>query len=238
MSDAAGGSAFAEFVLLAADVVGVPARVLDRMRRPVGIQVAGRAGVGRSTVAAALERPGLTDVVDAPAVDVPSRPDPELGPDVVVYVFTGTLRAPDIRALATAPRESTVAVLNKADALGSWEDAVRAAATAAAETGVRTVAASAVADAGALVEAVEHCVLVVRAHRIREALDELAATAARDVDGAIRDGIEGFLRSDPAVIAAAESTSLVGGDGAGDRRRRDIARRRARTRAAVAGAPR
>lgn len=240
MGDGYGAAEFAAFTRSVDDVVGVPARVLDALHRPIGIQVIGRAGVGRSTLVSVLERSGFANVDEAPAVDAPGRPDPEIGPDVVVYVFTGALRTPDIRVLAKAPGGSTVAVLAKADALGTWEDAVRAANVAAAETGVRTVPARAASDAGAVLAAVENCVRVARARRTREALDALAVAAAQDVGGAIRDGIEDLLRSDPAVFAGAEACAAVavrGGDSAGDRRRRDVAERRARTRRTVAAGP-
>ncbi|BCN55896.1 hypothetical protein RE9425_42860 [Prescottella equi] len=234
MGDGYGADEFEAFTRSVGDVVGVPTRVLDELSSPIGIQVLGRAGVGRSTLVSLLERSGCTNVAEAPAVDTPGRPDPDIGPDVVVHVFTGALRTPDMRVLTNAPRGSTVAVLAKADALGSWDDAVRAAATAAAVTGVRVIPTSASADAGALVTAVEDCVRVVRARRVRETLDALAAAAARDVDGPTRDGIEDFLRSDPAVFAAAEAVAVLGGDRAGDRRRQEQAQRRARTRRAVA----
>ncbi|WP_258195524.1 hypothetical protein [Rhodococcus sp. OK519] len=216
---------------------GVPAHTLDELRRPVGVQVMGRAGVGRSTVVSLLERSGFANVVEAPAVDAPGRPDPEAGPDVVVYVFTGALHTPDVRALAAAPSGSTVAVLNKADTLGSWDEAVWAANTAAAEAGVRTVPRADGTAADAVHAVVDHAIRVVRARRIHIALDALATVGAADPDGAVRDGIECFLRSDRAVLAAAESAALVAGDGAGDRRRREIAERRARTRRAVAAGP-
>ena len=45
-------------------------------------------------------------------MDAPGRPDPDIGPDVVVHVFTGALRTPDMRVLTNAPRGSTVAVLD------------------------------------------------------------------------------------------------------------------------------
>ncbi|WP_420882013.1 hypothetical protein [Rhodococcus sp. (in: high G+C Gram-positive bacteria)] len=242
MGDGSGAAEFAAFTRAVGDVVGAPAGVLHAMRRPVEIQVVGRAGVGRSTLVSALERSGFANVVEAPAVDVPGRTDPELGPDVVVYVFTGALRTPDVRVLAKARRRSTVAVLAKADAFGSREVAARASNAAAAETGVRTVPLSAGRDLAVVVDAVGAAVQVVRARRVREMLDVLAVTAAQDVGGAIRDGIEAFLRSDPAVFAASESAAVLGADdrGAdeedseGDRRRRAVVERRARTSRAVA----
>lgn len=237
MGDGYGAAEFAAFTRAVGDVVEAPAGVLDAMRRPVEIQVVGRAGVGRSTLASALERSGFGDVVEAPPVDAPGRTDPELGPDVVVYVFTGALRTPDVRVLEKVRLGSTVAVLAKADALGSWEDAVRAANAAAAETGVRTVPLSAGWDTAAVVDAVGAGVQVVQARRVREVLDALAVIAAQDVGGAIRDGIEAFLRSDPAVFARSESAVVLGADkedSEGDRRRRAVAERRARTRRAVA----
>lgn len=238
MGDGYGADEFEAFTRSVGDVVGVPTRVLDELSSPIGIQVLGRAGVGRSTLVSLLERSGCTNVAEAPAVDTPGRPDPDIGPDVVVHVFTGALRTPDMRVLTNAPRGSTVAVLAKADALESRDDAVRAAATAAAKTGVRVIPTSASADAGALVTAVEDCVRVVRARRVRETLDALAVAAARDVHGPTRDGIEAFLRSDPAVFAAAEAAAVLGGDRAGDRRREERAQHRARTRRAVAAGTR
>uniref|UniRef100_UPI001F193923 hypothetical protein n=1 Tax=Rhodococcus hoagii TaxID=43767 RepID=UPI001F193923 len=147
VGDGYGADEFEAFTRSVGDVVGVPTRVLDELSSPIGIQVLGRAGVGRSTLVSLLERSGCTNVAEAPAVDTPGRPDPDIGPDVVVHVFTGALRTPDMRVLTNAPRGSTVAVLAKADALGSRDDAVRAAATAAAKTGVRVIPTSASADA-------------------------------------------------------------------------------------------
>lgn len=98
---------------------------VHRRRRPLRIQVAGRALSGRTTVLAAL---ALLSAQETDPVDQPELPDPVLDGDLVVYVLAGAPQAADLRVLETLPRDRSIVVLNKADAMGSrWGDAVAAA---------------------------------------------------------------------------------------------------------------
>ncbi|WP_210749715.1 hypothetical protein [Nocardia vermiculata] len=94
-------------------------------RRPLRIQVTGRAGAGKTTLLRAL---ALMAAEETEAIDQPGVPDPILDADLVVYVLAGALQAADRRVLETLNPETTMVVLNKADAVGSrWSDAVAAA---------------------------------------------------------------------------------------------------------------
>ncbi|WP_063051994.1 hypothetical protein [Nocardia arthritidis] len=101
------------------------AAAVSAWRKPPRIQVAGRAHTGRTTVLHAL---ALMSAVETDPVDRPGAPDPELDADIVVYVLSAAPSPADRRVLATLPPQRTIAVLNKADAIGSrWGDAVAAA---------------------------------------------------------------------------------------------------------------
>ncbi|QBJ96070.1 hypothetical protein ERC79_08855 [Rhodococcus sp. ABRD24] len=207
---------------------------------PIRIQVTGRSGVGRTTVAQVLERAGFRDVAETSPIDAPDAPDPVLDGDVVVHVLAVAPRDADIAALRRAPRGSTVAILGKADAQGSsWAAAVEASNACAAETGVRTVPMVGTADdveagAEAVTAAVADCIRVALARRTRTLLATLAAQAAR---GPEREMIEDYLRSDEAVQAAARSAAVVTGqasaESAAERRRAALAADRAQIRASV-----
>ncbi|WP_019932217.1 hypothetical protein [Nocardia sp. BMG111209] len=94
-------------------------------RRPPRIRVTGRARTGKSTLIRAL---ALMSAEETAPVDEPGAPDPDLGGDLVLYVLTGTPQPADRRILAALPPERVLAVLNKADAIGTrWSDAVAAA---------------------------------------------------------------------------------------------------------------
>ena len=105
--------------------------IIARLRRPIGVAVAGRAGVGRDTVAAALRDHGVTIAADAAAADVQ------------VLVIAEALK-PEERAMAATDRP-TLIVLNKADLTGSRSggalpNAHRRAADVQRRTGTPTVA--------------------------------------------------------------------------------------------------
>jgi hypothetical protein len=105
--------------------------IIARLRRPIGVAVAGRAGVGRDTVAAALRDHGVTIAADAVAADVQ------------VLVIAEALK-PEERAMAATDRP-TLIVLNKADLTGSRSggalpNAHRRAADMQRRTGTPTVA--------------------------------------------------------------------------------------------------
>lgn len=80
------------------------AAIADRLGAPLHVAVAGRRGVGSSTVAHALDRVGVT---------VTTSPDA----DLVVYVIAEVVKPEDRDAIAAAP-EPVLAVLNKADLTG------------------------------------------------------------------------------------------------------------------------
>nr|WP_221333231.1 hypothetical protein [Nocardia transvalensis] len=94
-------------------------------RRPLRIQVTGRARAGKSTLLRAL---ALMSAVETEPVDEPGKPDPVLDGDLIVYVVSAAPQPADRRILADLPRDRTIVVLNKADAIGSrWGEAVAAA---------------------------------------------------------------------------------------------------------------
>jgi hypothetical protein len=86
----------------------------ERAAAPLRVAVRGRRGVGRSTVAHALDRAGTAAgfVVSSPGCAV----DREV--DVIVYVTTEVIKPEDAAAIAAAGRP-VLAVLNKADLAGS-----------------------------------------------------------------------------------------------------------------------
>ncbi|MBF6075653.1 hypothetical protein IU498_13570 [Nocardia beijingensis] len=101
------------------------AAAVSAWRKPPHIQVTGRAHAGRTTVLHAL---ALMSAVETDPVDRPGAPDPELDADIVVYVLSAAPTPADRRVLAALPPQRAIAVLNKADAIGSrWGDAVAAA---------------------------------------------------------------------------------------------------------------
>ena len=216
-------------IAAAADIAGAAGQALADATAPIRIQVAGRAGVGRTTVVGVLERAGFAHVTETSAVDAPGSPDPVLDGDVVVYVLSGSPRTPDVDALRRAPRTGTVALVNKADLLTSWAVALRIAAECESETGVPTLplvgraAGPGTADGvGAATAAVAARVGAARARRDRAVLAAVAEAAAQGPD---RDVLENYLRSDEAVRLAAQAAESRGG-GVADRRRRDLAGRR------------
>lgn len=106
------------------------AEAVERWRRPLRIQVTGRARTGKTTVQRAL---ALISAAETTPIDDPEHPAPTLDADLVLYVLGGTLHPADRDALAAlssnGPRASRIlVVLNKADAIGTrWSDAVVAA---------------------------------------------------------------------------------------------------------------
>ncbi|MEU6832051.1 hypothetical protein ABZ894_25660 [Nocardia beijingensis] len=113
------------------------AAAVSAWRKPPRIQVTGRAHAGRTTVLHAL---ALMSAVETDPVDRPDAPDPELDADIVVYVLSAAPTPADRRVLAALPPQRAIAVLNKADAVGSrWGDAVAAAQQYARELRVPVV---------------------------------------------------------------------------------------------------
>ena len=106
-------------------------------RRPMRVQITGREGTGRTTVATAL---GLPEIVETDSVDSPDFAEPELDGDVVVYVLAAGVTDADRDALRSVPAGHAMAVLNKADAVrGDWPSVLTAANEATKVLGVRTL---------------------------------------------------------------------------------------------------
>ncbi|MGV9676137.1 Rab family GTPase [Nocardia sp. NPDC003482] len=110
------------------------AAAVGKWRRPLRIQVTGRARSGKSTLLRAL---ALISAEETAPVDEPGEPEPDLDGDLIVYVLAAALQPADRRVLAALPPDRVVVVLNKADAIGSrWADAVTAADRYARELGL------------------------------------------------------------------------------------------------------
>ncbi len=90
--------------------------IARRAAAPLRVVVRGRRGVGRRTVARALDRAGSASGISAD-LPVPS-PAPDPGADAVVYVVVEVVKPEDAHAIAAA-EHPVVAVLNKADLAGS-----------------------------------------------------------------------------------------------------------------------
>lgn len=90
--------------------------IARRSAAPLRVVVRGRPGVGRRTVARALDRAGAAWGISADLGVPSSAPDP--GADAVVYVVAEVIKPEDAHALAAA-EHPVVAVLNKADLTGS-----------------------------------------------------------------------------------------------------------------------
>lgn len=87
------------------------AAIAERAAAPLRARVQGRRGVGRGTVARALDRAGAAAGITVATADGRAA-------DVVVHVTTEVVKPEDIDAIAAAGRP-VVAVLNKADLAGS-----------------------------------------------------------------------------------------------------------------------
>ncbi|QSE90050.1 hypothetical protein JWS13_16210 [Rhodococcus pseudokoreensis] len=226
-ADAGGG----KLTDLAAEVAALDEVAGDRVRAavaafgaPIRVQTAGRAGVGRSTVAAALTAGGIDGAVveEADAVDVPGAPDPVLDGDVVVYVLVEAVRDADRDAVRNLDPEQALFVVNKADALGAsrvpadaWATATARAAECSDEGGLpalpligtlATAGTSSQSGIGAVSAAVADRVARSRAHRGEILLNTLRSQAARSVVS--RDVLERYLACDHAVALGAAAARL------------------------------
>lgn len=92
--------------------------IAERAAAPLCVAVRGRRGVGRSTVARALDRAGSAAgiAVSPPGCAGERCPDSQV--DVIVYVTAEVIKPEDADAIAGAGRP-VLAVLNKADLAGS-----------------------------------------------------------------------------------------------------------------------
>lgn len=102
------------------------AAIARRTAAPLRVVVRGRRGVGRRTVARALDRAGTASGIAADLQLSASAPDP--GADAVVYVVAEVVKPEDAHAIAAAGQP--VVVLNKADLSGRRGDGPIAAARA------------------------------------------------------------------------------------------------------------
>lgn len=186
---------------------------------PLEVVVAGRSGVGRSTLTRALEadermsatiggaRPVFTQ---SRPFDVPGTEDPDLRGRIVLYVVVDAVRDADRRAIADASDRVIVAV-NKADLFGQRWDAARGrAAEIADEVGARACAVTAQTGQGidelsAAVAALAERQWWGRVERIGPSLARAAVDAGA---GAARDAIEEYLGSDDAVLLAAAAALM------------------------------
>ncbi|TSE00258.1 hypothetical protein FOS14_07440 [Skermania sp. ID1734] len=108
--------------------------VVDDFLRPLRVQIAGRAGVGRSSVARALDCAGA----EIATTDHPDGAAPALDGDLVIYVLAESAQPADRAALVE--HERVLIVLNKADAIpGGWPAAAARADSIAECTGSPTV---------------------------------------------------------------------------------------------------
>ncbi|TXG90005.1 hypothetical protein DW322_06985 [Rhodococcus rhodnii] len=184
-------------------------------RAPAVVEVAGRAGVGRTGVAALLDaRLPEADVRDSAAIDVPGAADPDLCGDVVVYVVAGSVRRADRDTLARLDPARTLLVLAKADLAASWYDAAQTADAAGAEYGIPAAAmttigaddtASGRAGVVALARQRVEFALAARGDALVARVEEIAARSP-----AARDVLEDWLLGDDAAeIAAAAAVATV-----------------------------
>ncbi|NLE80057.1 MAG: hypothetical protein GX610_10845 [Rhodococcus sp.] len=181
---------------------------VEAFTAPVRIQIAGRGGVGRTTVAAALRQGAPdTEFVEMPAFDVPGADDPLLDAEVVVYVLVDPVRSADRRALGRVrggKGGSLVVVLNKADTIGADDAAVDARVADCARDCGETVHPL-VATTGLGIEpiatAVNEGISRARVTRGGTLIRELRRQAVRSLPA--RDVIEQYVGSDAAVTLEA-----------------------------------
>jgi hypothetical protein len=87
--------------------------IAERAAAPLRVAVRGRRGVGRGTVARALDRVSAAEIAVHPSASATGK-----DVDVVVYVTAEVIKPEDADAI-TAARQPLLAVLNKADLAGS-----------------------------------------------------------------------------------------------------------------------
>jgi hypothetical protein len=92
--------------------------IAERAAAPVRVAVRGRRGVGRSTVARALDRAGSASEITVSSPGCAGDRSPDSDVDVIVYVTAEVIKPEDADSIAAAGRP-VLAVLNKADLAGS-----------------------------------------------------------------------------------------------------------------------
>jgi hypothetical protein len=92
--------------------------IAERAAAPLRVAVRGRRGVGRSTVARALDRAGSASEITVSSPGCAGDRSPDSDVDVIVYVTAEVIKPEDADSIAAAGRP-VLAVLNKADLAGS-----------------------------------------------------------------------------------------------------------------------
>jgi len=166
--------------------------IAERCAAPLRVVVRGRRGVGRGTVARALDLAGDAHGVSS-ATGVANDADVA---DIFVYVTAEVVKPEDTAAIAAATRP-VLAVLNKADLAGSLSG--RAAGGPMAVAGTRCAELSALA--GAPMEPMSGLLAVCAVHGLDESLWVALRVLAADPGGAtcLDDSFAGFLAADNPV---------------------------------------
>ncbi|MBM7276474.1 hypothetical protein JTZ10_01760 [Gordonia rubripertincta] len=137
VSSAADQGGLADLVEASSPLVPVLAAAGQRFLRPLHVQVVGRPGVGRDTMARALrERLALT--VTGPGEDSRAAADADLW----LHVLTGPPRRADRELLSSLPADRVIVVLGKADTHPDWEAAVDVAKRSSTQLGLPVHAVS------------------------------------------------------------------------------------------------
>ncbi|MDJ0488024.1 GTPase domain-containing protein [Rhodococcus qingshengii] len=191
--------------------------VLGSLTAPLELVVAGRAGVGRSSLARILGRDDRFSrrVVGAPVVvtesrafDVPGTSNPDLGRRCVVYVVVDAVRDVDGRAIARVSDRVVVAA-NKADLFGPrWDEALGRAAEISENVGVPTVPVETLTGRGVeeLFAALGPVLEAQWWGRVEQIGPALRRSGSRSIAG--RDEIELYLSSDSAVLFGAAAAMM------------------------------
>ncbi|EME16609.1 hypothetical protein [Rhodococcus triatomae] len=179
----------------------------------VRVEITGRAGVGRSSIVAALGPVEGAELVESAARDRPGFPDPALTGEIVVLVVLDPPRDVDTTA-ATEAADRLLPVLVKTDTLADPDSALDrvTAAVQAPCLPVSTVGAG--AGIPRLRQVLEDRVRAVKAARATELLARLRTRADHAETGAFDD----FLTTDAGVRLVAQATGLA--DPPGDARSR------------------
>jgi hypothetical protein len=166
--------------------------IAERAAAPLRVAVHGRPGVGRSTVARALDRAG-SGVAVSPAASAGDR-----HVDVIVYVTAEVIKPEDADAIAAAGRP-VLAVLNKADLAGSLSARIGDGPLTAARTRCATLSALAGAPVEPMIGLLAVAALDDLDSTLWAALEELAAHpgGAVSLDGSF----DGFLSANNPVPA-------------------------------------
>ncbi|CAJ1493075.1 hypothetical protein MU0083_000135 [[Mycobacterium] kokjensenii] len=194
---------------------------------PIGVAVAGRRGVGRRSVAAALGAAGVR-IAESPA----GSP----GADLAVHVVAEVAKPEDVAAVRAAGRRPVLVVLNKTDLGGHCGVAAVAAATgapvvpmsarwasAATADGLDDAAAAALRGRSGLDDVLAALAAMGAARYHRRMTEVITRLEAMAVGADVGDRIDAFLVDDETVaarMAAAAAVVDVPGEPAPARARR------------------